>query len=258
MNKYFKLTLIIASISIISCNSGSKNSENSGNSNSTELNKNLLTSEKFLSESGMHSSSIKFFDDDKYTHEMSSEGMGWYNEGTYEIKDNKVILHCTKCAESKGAEESDCFKTLGEAECFIVEDLNSFYYSKKLVCKSYGGKWMDTVTIKVEFPLMTSKVKADEKRTIDNVPALTTGITNATIIETANLKKSPNETSENIEYYEEMYEEAKSMIPANINVKVLAKTEEKAKINGVEDYWYYIEANYFTQNAWIFGKSLKF
>jgi len=72
------------------------------------------------------------------------------------------------------------------------------------------------------------------------------------------VKDAPNESASNIEYYEGMYEEAKYEVPANTSVKVLARTVEKSNVNGVEDYWYYIEINNFSQSAWIFGKSIKF
>lgn len=259
MNKFLKLSFIIASISIISCNSGNKSEKNADNSQSFELTKSLLTSEKFESIHGMYSSSINFLEDDKYNHEMGSEGMGWYNEGTYEIKDNKILLHCTKCAEIKeDSKESDCFKTLGEAECFIEDTPNSLYYSKNLICRSYNGKWMENEIIEVEFPLKSSRLKAGEKRKINNSPAIIMGYISATTTETAYLKESPSETAENVDFFIEKYEEPEPMIPTNYSVKILAKTENKVSVKGVEDYWYYIEVNHYSQSAWIFGKSLKF
>jgi len=243
---YFSAICITLSI-LLSCGTGSQSSKTIG------ITKELLMKSEFrYGINAWCGGNLKFLDDNTYTDDYACEGD--YDSptscGTYEIKDDKVIMKHTKCVNSEGTIE--CNDGNKEMEATIVEDMNDVSYSKYLVIKIINFK--DSV---IKCPFEESKVKEGEKKAYDNIPVITMGDKEVKLAKTSWLKEKPSVSSKSVG--EELNAEEFEMTGQSL--KVIARTENTENINGTDCYWYLVDFNIpnvsLIRNVWISSDCVK-
>ncbi len=205
------------------------------------------------------SSELKFFKNNRYRIEFGIEGDNyWYNEGLYEIKDGKALLHPDKCLENENGNKKDCSKTMGEAACYLEKNDKSLEYSTYLVCKSDNYKKVIVEnTDRIEYPVLDSQLAAGEKRIINNIPVIIMGKLKGIITANVKIRTAPSINAQAITYQKELYgDPGTPFVPEKTGVIIIARTLKKEKVQNWENYWYYIQAG-TSDGAWMFGEFVK-
>jgi hypothetical protein len=205
---------------------------------------------------------IEFNKDYTYESQYGSEGLYWYNKGTYTIKNNTAYLEPNVCKEHKDDKDAmPCNKTLGRAECTIINDSKSLYYTTFIKCISLNNKnVLGFNSPDVLFPIPEYKVKSGEERVYKGVNVIV--LTDSTGVTTSNVKirKSPTINSESIKYTDKLYLDPSSKtydsVPKDTQIKIIARTKNKDKVDKWTNYWYLINVG-ITDEVWMYGEFIK-
>lgn len=165
---------------------------------------------------------IEFHEDGTYIDSFAGEGDG-PQEGTYEITGDEVAL-----TRNEGGSWS---LTLGEAD-------DTLHYTRYLAIKDNPSYWD-----------RSAPVPAGSERTVDTYPVIIVD-SDAQLKPEATPKSKP---SADAPVYEFRFcgggcEEGDVESFAGSFTRVLARTETKEEVNGVEDYWYLVgvELNWYS------------
>ena len=205
---------------------------------------------------------IQFNKDNTYEANYGSEGLYWYNKGKYSIKNSTVYLMPSTCKFNKeNADSVPCGQTLGRAECRMVDDRNSLYYTKYLECNSIDNKnVLGFNTSKILFPLTSYPVASGAERVYDGTAVVV--LTGSTGVTTANVKirKKPSVDSESLKFTDKIYFDpgAKTYdyVPQNTAVTIIARTKNKSAVDKWNNYWYLISAG-MSIEVWMYGEFVK-
>lgn len=210
-------------------------------------NLNFIIQKTFVYDFVLGNVDLTLRNDNSYESELGSAMKYWYNEGTYSVENDKIILQPTICMDYREGEKVDCSMTLGKSECYVVQKNDSIYYEKYIQCKSFeNNDLLGNGNTAIDFPVSdfiikegTEKLYDGKKIIIDNKK----GIINkdSFIYTSINLNNNNSEEGNPVFKDEE--------------VEVVAHTKDKYKFNGSENYWYLISKNMFRE-IWIFGDSL--
>lgn len=198
---------------------------------------------------------------DSYFLVYSEECGSWSTTGKFEISNGVVHLYPTLC--DNHGENVDCSKSFfGEGICHIEESKDDLLYSKYFVCKPIKGDIFtcsDTYNINehFKFPLYDTRIKPGTKRNIDGFSVITMGQILAVTTHEALLKKLPEMKSKTIEFNLSNKILPFNKVPAKTQILIIARTENKHRINDSSNYWYYINVGY-TEGVWIFGDNIIF
>jgi hypothetical protein len=104
-------------------------------------------------------------------------------------------------------------------------------------------------------------VPAGLDRTVDGVKVKTMGCKPAVVTENAKIRIKPSIDSDTIKYAAEFDGQVFQYCPADTKITVLARTENKEKINNWNNYWFYVEltgaSEYEVRYGWIFAEFIK-
>jgi hypothetical protein len=205
---------------------------------------------------------IELNKDYTYESQYGSEGLYWYNKGKYNIKNNTVYLEPNVCKEHKDDKDSiPCDRTLGKAECTIINDGKSLYYIKFLKCISSVNKnVLGFNSSDVSFPMPEFKVKSGEERVYKDVKVIVLTDSNGTTTSNVKIRKSPNINSESIKYTDKIYFDPTSktydFVPKDTQVNIIARTKDKVRVDKWNNYWYLINVG-ITDEVWMYGEFIK-
>lgn len=203
---------------------------------------------------------VQFNGDFTYTAKYESEGIYWYNEGKFKVEKGLVKLTPTVCKQFADTDENvDCSATLGEAKVDLIMDDYSLYYKEYLFFESrynhellMEGKENDSFRL----PVPGSEVPEGETRMISKWQVVTMGMKKTLTNSSAKMRKTPEESGEEVLYYPAIFESEQKSVPKNTTVTVIARTMEKYTIGHKENYWYYVQTG-ASDAAWIWGEHLK-
>lgn len=219
----------------------------------------LINNDFYISTCGIGGSGLTFLKNGGFTmHYNIDGGFIWYNEGTYEIAGNDVILRPVKCRQEQGGPVMDCKESTGNIVCNMKKDEDSVFYSLYLKCRpeNYGYPLADMFkNQKFEYPVKDSAVKAGEKKRIGGIAVIATGEKHAITTSNVKLRAKPSAGAREIEF--RLYPDFRSpFVPANTEITVYARTETKERVQKWENYWYYVKAG-LSEPAWMFGEFIR-
>ncbi|MBP7734584.1 MAG: hypothetical protein KA369_01295 [Spirochaetes bacterium] len=219
----------------------------------------FLTKKAFQYGTLISSSELKFSPDGTYTYEYGSEGVSWYNKGTYSIKGDSVLLKPDFCSTHKEGTAGDCGETMGEAYCSIRTMPDDLYYYKYFTCTSKKNKnAVTTNDASMPFPVEQSKVKAGTSKVYKGVPVVAMGLAKGVTTTNVKIREKPSVNAKSLEYYKEIYGPGGEFqsVPANTEVVVIARTRERDKVQSWNNYWYLVSVG-FNSEVWMFGEFVK-
>ncbi len=110
-------------------------------------------------------------------------------------------------------------------------------------------------------------VKENQQATVDNIPVVTMGYKLSATTANLKIRKGPGKDYENMQFYykDKKTGEIKSWgsILEGTNIRILARTKDKQKVDKWNNYWYYIEYKepegslMVYRNAWCFAEFIK-
>jgi len=216
-----------------------------------------LTTAKLPIPMMLGSGSIEFKRAGAYAGGLTSEGIAWYDEGKFAIRDGQVELKPEKCFYHQDTDVTDCDQSLGHAFCKIEPSPNDPYYAYRLRCTSEKNrKFFGTDNIVFVFPqtavpIGTLKIfKGIRIIVIGAIGTTTTGV---------KIREAPSPDADAIEYRPEIYPGAppwKPFVPSGVKVSVVARTEAKQKIGNWLNYWYLVNVG-ANREVWMFAEFVK-
>ena len=146
--------------------------------------------------------------------------------GKYKIHNGKLILYFID------------IRNCGiKAECTLEHKKNTPVYPLFLFCKTDGKGLINFESI--EFVAANQKIPKGSRRVIDNNNVITLGEQKGVTTDRVHLRSGPGLQYEPVLCTENMIDY--TVLEKNTKVTVLARTEEKMKIQKWEAYWYYVE-----------------
>jgi len=138
-------------------------------------------------------------------------------------------------------------------KCVVEKDEKNLYRNVKLVC---DGPYV--------YFRQDSIAAAGRQVDIQGVPAVSMGAKNAVVKEAVMFRASPDKTGKVITCKGAGPDEkSSSALPKGMQLIVLARTMEKARVGNWENYWYYVDPNidwYSSCDAgegWVFGEFIE-
>ena len=110
-------------------------------------------------------------------------------------------------------------------------------------------------------PVKGMEVKEGELRKKENDQIFMMGMKVATTKVPVKLTSNPSVNGAHVKYEEEVTDgvgtDLYDMVPVNTQVTLVARTLNKEKVGKMEDYWYLVNAGFYTKEVWIHGQYLK-
>jgi hypothetical protein len=224
-----------------------------------ELTKEFLTGQSFKYGTVISSGELKFAGGGAYSFTYESEGINWYDTGTYSIQKEKVYLEPSFCSTHREGEGVECSETMGNAVCAVKEEPNDLLYFKYFVCTSKNNK--DAVSggnPSMAFPLESFRVKAGTSKIWRGVPVITMGPARGKTTTSVKIREKPSVNAKALDYIEELYAPDRTFqsVPADTEVTVIARTRDKDKVQSWNNYWYLVNAGVMS-NVWMYGEFVK-
>ena len=219
----------------------------------------FLTKHSFKYGTRISSSELNFNPDGTYTYEYGSEGMNWYNRGSYTVTSDAVLLKPDFCSTHREGAAGDCGETMGEASCSIQAKPNDLYYSNYFICSSKKNKNAVSVNVaSMPFPVEHSKVKSGTARIYKGIPVVTTGPAKGITTTNVRIREKPSINSKSLDYVKNPYETDAvfESVPVNTEVMVIARTRDKDRVQSWNNYWYLVSTGFNTE-VWMFGEFVK-
>jgi hypothetical protein len=219
----------------------------------------FLTKNSFKYGTVISSSELIFLSDGTYAYEYGSEGMNWFNRGTFSIKSNTVYLKPDFCSSHKEGAAGNCAETMGEAFCSIQTRPNDLYYYKYFICTSKNNKNAVSVNVAaMPFAVENSKNKAGASRIFKGIPVVTMGLVKGVTTTNVKIREKPSINSKSLDYNKDMYspDTVQQSVPAATEVIVIARTRDRDKVQNWNNYWYLVSMG-FTSEVWMYGEFVK-
>lgn len=201
---------------------------------------------------------LRFPENNKFNLSQDVEGSTINVSGSYQIKANQasIVLTVKKDQNKEFANYTGAKKFT----CFLYDSTKYLQFKYELQC--HPKKWI--------FYDKTAKRSTSKRLKIDNIDLVTMN-QKARVNDAVRVRSKPSLKGKKLEYC--VLSDAKKLtckksIPKGVQVKVLARTASKMKIQKWHNYWYYIEydkpyyidyaESYATakSNAWAFGEFL--
>lgn len=200
--------------------------------------------------------------DETYTAKYESEGLYWFNSGTYEQRKDIIQLFVGDCREyGETGDKMDCAKTLGNALIELIFDNTSLYYTQFIKVISDNNKELlpfgsEKNSFTMGVPGM--EVPAGESRKIDGKDVITMASKVGVTTSEVKIRKTPDVKGEAIVYVAGYYDEQSyKAVPINTEVVVVARTPQKVKVQNWENYWYYVNVGTH-YGVWMYGEFVRF
>lgn len=196
-----------------------------------------------------------------YMASYSSEGMYWYNEGTYEFRKDIIQLKAEVCKSSSESDDQiNCKETLGNAKVELLATSTSLYYSEYLVVTSDDNHNLlttgeDNNSFSIGVP--GKELPEGTVRMVNGVKVITMGLQTGKTTSEVKIRNSPSTKGEVLKYWPGIYEEDMKAVPIDTYVTVIARTENKEQVQKWNNYWYLINVGGNTE-VWMFGEFVKF
>jgi hypothetical protein len=219
----------------------------------------IALTEEFVStdswgESDGYGWNLIFKKNGRYTIDYIGEGCGGH-DGSYKIDRNLILLEADN--------DAFCFPNeIKSTNCEMKSNSNSLDYQYYLDCKEF-----DLILFG-----LTRKTLPNLERKYADRKVITMGLKNGTITESAKYRSEPDKSSTPIECMIDVYtfDESKTIqaFPKDFELTVIARTENKEKVDKWENYWYLVKPNlgygdYCLLNnvaiemGWVFGEFIK-
>lgn len=223
------------------------------------LDSGFLTKTSFKFSTLISSAEIIFSTDGTYAYEYGSEGLNWYNRGTYSIKNDAVMLMPNFCSSHKEGTSIDCAETMGEALCSLRSRPDDLYYERYFICTSKKNRNALAPDIaSMDFPVENSRVRAGASKLYKGIPVVTMGSVKGVTTTNVKIREKPSLKSKARDYIKAPYEtvEARQSVPANTGVTVIARTRDRDRVQNWNNYWYLVSLD-FTVEVWMYGEFVK-
>lgn len=167
---------------------------------------------------------IAFNDDQTFSEEFAGEGCGAY-PGKYKIESGRLLLEPADPAY---------FCARPPKSCILVATPDSLFSRWQLKCQ---GK--DTSNY------YAGDIEAGSRRSIDGIPVLTMGLRGAAATTQLKYRAMPETTAAEFSCKfespsgQQNYQET-PYIPQGTHMKVIARTQNQAKVEQWTNYWYYV------------------
>ncbi len=195
-----------------------------------------------------------------YMAKYESEGMYWYNSGSFKLEKGLIKLSPEICRQFPDAEEGiDCSNTLGEAKIDLIEDSYSLYYSEYIFIESRNNKQLlmeGKENDSFRMPVPGKEVPEGETRMIGKCQVITMGMKKGITTSAVKIRKTPEMEGEELVYYSEIFAPEQKSVPNKTSVTIIARTLEKQTVQKWENYWYYVHVGAH-DGVWMFGEFVK-
>lgn len=233
----------------------------------TTLTKEYLISSEWGQEGGQYGKQIKFNADGTFDEHLAAETGDLPTSGSFEVKNNAVVLKVEKYAGLPFAEAKEKYKGnaiyIPDRTLTLKRSDSSLFFTDYLVNDGHIAYWN-----------RSSKVPEGQERQYESYVLITTKKVLKPKIN-ATLKSSPYATSANYSFNscDPTCETGPAHNLSEIYEGVVARTQFKETLNGIEDYWYLAQitvpwysiaklnneiiTSMFLSLAWIHGSELE-
>lgn len=175
---------------------------------------------------------------------------GYTFNGTYKVvKDELLLVYQTYSFYDK-ENDPDYKPETFEARGLLKRNVNSVQYNTEIIFGSFTIVCRD------------SMVKEGEVRTVDGVEVVTTGGMSAVVSKNAKIRIKPDVKSQFIYFGVEPGSDGLAYCPAGKELKILARTKDRVKLEKWNNFWYYAEltsaGELGARYGWIYGEFLNF
>lgn len=197
-----------------------------------------------------------------YTAKYESEGMYWYNSGSYKLDKGYLKLYPKVCKQfAEDNENIDCENTLGDAWIDLIKDDYSLYYTEYLFVKSKNNKHVlingDQENDNFRIPVPGTEVPEGQTRMVGSTEVITMGMKKGITTSSVKIRETPSPEGKELAYYPAIFEPELKAVPKDNPVTVIARTTEKQQVSKWENYWYYVQVGAH-DGVWMFGEFVKF
>jgi hypothetical protein len=228
---------------------------------------------KFVVQLFKGNSEITFNKKNIYEVKFDTDGMSFSNKGKYSIKNNVIYLEPDTCSAYNN-KTTPCNETLGRAECRLIDDNTSLYYSKFIECTSLekgNHIFIDVIslenknslgkkTTRLVFPLSEYKVKSGAEIVYDGIPVIalpgSSGITTMGV----KIREKPSTSSKALKYWDkiayDMTAKEYDSVPKGTPVQIIARTKDKFTVDKWDNYWYLVSVG-ANSRVWMYGEFIK-
>jgi hypothetical protein len=152
-----------------------------------------------------------------------------------------------------------CSGSFGGGLCKTVKDDISLKFAYKLVCTSARNKDIGWGRNYLSFSVLASRIAPETRLKRNGFDIVTLGRIDSAVIETVNLRASPDVQSKRVDYLPyDFYDNPNypKSVPKGTKIKLLARTVDKLTVKNIANYWYCIEVGAL-DNVWVFGEYVK-
>lgn len=165
-------------------------------------------------------------------------------EGSYAVIDNELYLTWKLYSfYDKGDPE------IHKAGAKLVNDNNSVSYDTKII--------FDSITL----ICLNSTVNSGQNRVLDGMNVVTSGGKKAIVTKNAKIRSKPDVRSDIIRFGADLGDEGLAYCPAGKELRVLARTRDKVRIEKWENHWFFVElvsaGEFGARYGWIYGEFLE-
>jgi hypothetical protein len=218
-------------------------------------------------------SEITFNRNTTYEVKFDTDGMSFFNKGKYSIKNNVIYLEPDTCYGYNN-KTTPCKETLGRAECRLIDDNTSLYYSKFIECASLEkGNHIFTDVISLEnqnalgkktarllFPLSEYKVKSGSEIVFEGTHVITLPGSSAITTTGVKIREKPSTSSRALQYCDsmayDMTAKTYESVPKGTPVQIIARTKDKCTVDKWNNYWYLVSVG-VNYRVWMYGEFIK-
>lgn len=188
-----------------------------------------------------------------YSFDYGSEGLYWNDKGKFVVTNDKIELLPISC-------NPNCSESFGRGFCRIQKHPFPFAYKLALYCYSNSNYQLLAKSPEKSnlafLPIAQSRYEKGEEVLFQKENYISTGIQKAVTKVNLKIRSLPNEKSEEISYYPDLYAPALKYIPKNTEIMIFLKTKDRKQVKEWQNHWYFVST--ISCEGWVFGEFLEF
>lgn len=224
------------------------------------LSRELLLRSQFRYATGLGGGKFVFRADDSYSAEYASEGIYWFDEGSYSISGDRLLLLPEFCRQDENGSIIPCEQSLGRASCVLNETPADLYFQTHLVCTSEANRellYTGEENRQVKVSLIDRRVPAGAARVFQGQRVVTMGMARGRTTTSVKIRRAPSVNAEAVQYTAELFgSEAVNAVPSGTELTVIARSERKAVVQSWNNYWYLVNVGAM-QEVWMYGEFVR-
>jgi len=197
---------------------------------------------------------VRFHKDGTYVLNCVTQNGFWTDAGKFSVQNDRVILTAPTCEPSRAGETSrDCERTFGNVNCIHKHDPRTLYFADSLLCSFPARKGLTLDFFSMVFP--QTQIRPGQSSMYRGIPVVSMGNVRGKTRLPAMLRRTPSVRSTNVPFQPGKPAPSRSIVPANTELQIIARTERKERLNKTDSFWYLVSVGLNTE-LWMFGEAI--